>query len=88
MQGTGANHAILTKWIKHQLEVKLVSNLLRFSFCKKNFFMGRRPIIETITCALFWSISNKYVDEIQKGGEIMLKLAFYCQSGTVEDRNL
>ena len=61
---TGANHAILTKWIKHQLEVKLLLNLLRFSFCKKNFFMGRRSIIETITCALFWSISNKYIDEI------------------------
>ena len=76
---TGANHIILTKRIKLQLEKKLVSNfkvckmqalckllrnLLRFSFCKNNFFIGKKTVMETISCELLWPISNKYIYEV------------------------
>ena len=45
----------------------------------------------TISCELFWPISNRYFMQSRKAErctDIILKLACYCLSITVEDLNL
>ena len=62
---TSTNYAILTKRVKVQhekkskyIECRFLANLqnlekiLRFSFRKNNFFIGKRPVAETISVAI------------------------------------
>ena len=59
---TGTHDATITKWVKEQPEKKPVPNLksmqivsfeqtstklLRFSFCKNNFFVGEKTVLGT-----------------------------------------
>ena len=71
---TGANYIILTKQIKLHFEKKLVLNTKSMqnagfeqTFMKsiEIFVLYReKNVMETISCALFWPISNKYIYEI------------------------
>ena len=51
------------KYAKFRLLSKHLQNLLRFSFCKNNYFIGKN-VMKTISYAFFWPVSNKYVYEI------------------------
>ena len=64
---------------------KHLRNLLRFSFSKNKFFIGK-----ITSCALFWSISNVLTKsrKAERCTDIMLKQTFQCLSVTVEDLNV
>ena len=78
---------------------KHVRNLLRFSFCKNNFFTGKKTVVETILVAITDSSDVRCFDlyliniftkstKVERCTNIMFKLTLYCLSVTVEDLNL
>ena len=40
------------------------TEFIEILFCKNNYFIGKKNLMKTISCALFWSVSNKYVYKI------------------------
>ena len=110
---TGTNYAILTKQIKVQHETcikfksyahdkvlsKHLENLMRFSFRKNDFLIGKKIMVETISVAISDScdvlcfdlyLINIFTKSTKAEGytDVMFKLTLYCLSVTVGDLNL
>ena len=71
---------------------------MRFSFSKNNFFIGKKPAVETVSvaindssdvlCFVLYLINIFEKSTAERCKHVMFKLTLYCLSGTVEDLNL
>ena len=81
------------------MQIVGLQNLLGFLFCKNNFFIGKKTVVETISVAINDSsdvlcfdlyLINIFVKSTkgERCTDVMLKPTLYCLSVTVEDLNL